>query len=101
MAFADCGRCVQLLHRSLASCGCISPSRSKFKDHYIAIPKKQRLHQSPHSTLFEAHSTSIEVQLRFCCDMHKIAESGVASHWMYKTGDDSINQAQLRTHEWL
>jgi GTP pyrophosphokinase len=32
--------------------------------------------------------------------MHSIAETGVASHWMYKTSED-LSGVQQRTHQWL
>src|SRR4030042_1812562 len=74
------------------------PIPGKFKD-YIAIPKGNG-YQSLHTTLFGPFGTPIEVQIR-TTDMHKIAEAGVASHWLYKSSDASINEVQQKTHQWL
>ena len=78
--------------------GLYKPIPGKFKD-YIAIPKANG-YQSLHTTLFGPFGTPIEIQIR-TNEMHKIAEAGVASHWLYKSSDTSINDVQQRTHQWL
>lgn len=78
--------------------GLYKPFPGKFKD-YIAIPKANG-YQSLHTTLFGPFGTPIEVQIR-THEMNKLAESGVASHWLYKSSESQINELQQKTHQWL
>jgi GTP pyrophosphokinase len=74
------------------------PIPGKFKD-YIAIPKANG-YQSLHSILFGPQGTPIEVQIR-SQEMHRVAEAGVASHWLYKSPDAALNDVQQGTYRWL
>ena len=74
------------------------PIPGRFKD-YIAIPKANG-YQSLHTVVFGPFGVSIEVQIR-TREMHRVAEAGVASHWLYKSGDASPNHMQQRALQWL
>jgi RelA/SpoT family (p)ppGpp synthetase len=74
------------------------PMPGRFKD-YIAIPRING-YQSLHTTLFGPKGLPLEVQIR-SRHMDRVAESGVASHWIYKADEKSDATPQRRAREWL
>jgi GTP pyrophosphokinase/guanosine-3',5'-bis(diphosphate) 3'-pyrophosphohydrolase len=74
------------------------PHFGRFKD-YVAIPKANG-YQSLHTVLFGPHGVPIEVQVR-TREMHIMAETGVASHWIYKNPETVDSGPQQRAREWL
>ncbi len=74
------------------------PVPGKFKD-YIALPKANG-YQSLHTILIGPYGVPIEIQIR-THDMHKVSESGIAAHWLYKSEKETNESVKARANEWL
>ncbi len=86
----ECYRSLGIVH------SIYKPVPGKFKD-YIAIPKANG-YQSVHTVLINPDGIHIEVQIR-TNDMNIYAETGVAAHWIYKSG--GAIQGHGKTRQWL
>ena len=73
------------------------PVPGRFKD-YISLPKAN-MYQSLHTTVIGPYGERMEVQIR-TEEMDKVAQEGIAAHWLYKEGK-ILTKEQQHKFEWL
>ncbi len=88
----DCYRVLGVVHNLY------KPIPGRFKD-YIALPKANG-YQSLHTVLLGPYGLPIEIQIR-TDEMHRMSESGIAAHWLYKSDVEDGHSFKARANEWL
>ena len=76
------------------------PVEGRYKD-YIARPKSN-MYQSLHTTVIGPYGEMMEVQIR-TEEMDRIANEGIASHWVYKEGKpvSEIDRQETQRFSWF
>lgn len=76
------------------------PVKGRFKD-YIVKPKSN-MYQSLHTTVVGPYQEQMEVQIR-TEEMDRIANEGIAAHWLYKEGKPAGKGSEQETRQfsWL
>ena len=88
----DCYRSLGIIHNLY------TPVPGRFKD-YVAIPKSNG-YQSLHTSIIGPHGLPIEIQIR-TKDMNILAESGIASHWFYKSKNIPSIKNYTKEQQWI
>ena len=79
---ADCYAALRVVHEKY------EPEFGRFND-FVAHPKKNG-YQSLHTCVRSSDGRVFEVQVR-SASMHRVAESGSAAHWVYKSSSNDQN----------
>lgn len=74
-----------------------TPVPGRFKD-FIGVPKSN-MYQSLHTTVIGPKGHRVEFQIR-TDEMHRIAEEGIAAHWVYKDRGQ-IGAKDNKIYNWL
>ena len=88
----NCYRALGLVH------SIYKPVDGRFKD-YVALPKSNG-YQSIHTGVVGIKGLSVEIQIK-TQEMDDMAENGIASHWLYKSGNKSDTRPQIKARRWI
>jgi GTP pyrophosphokinase len=88
----DCYAALGVVHENF------TPIPGRFKD-YVAMPKPNQ-YQSLHTSVIGPRGNRMEVQIR-TAEMHRIAEEGIAAHWVYKEDHASLPSGDQKKFSWL